>query len=340
MTFRNTPDSHATSPSAASPAHAEELAMPANNSPRAVLLRVALAMSGLASLIAGLLLLPTAPASLAAASHPAAAATRAAHGGSAVTVAGPRMWDPNRHDFYPHRSKVTVSQTKDLVHQSVRVSWTGFTPTNWQGAKPYNPTNTLYPVMVAECKGTDPTLKHLNQCYGADFQGNSATYGTWGPYNAVYEATSNAGTGEAIVDLETVTQNLALRCDSSHPCSLLVMPAQGGNEVIDKSNAYTSGPFNCRIHKYDEAPYGIANGTNDFGGNYSPCTWAARIVIPLHFAPTAATCPKHGASLTIAGSPMLGTAMSQWDTGLCSGAHPLTVTDIASVSESDAINQL
>lgn len=318
--------------------------MAANTPLRSRLLRAALALSGLASLTAGLLLLPSAPGSLAATSAAAHASGVTPPQGKGVTVFGPKMWDPGKGADYPYRSTVTVSEVKDLVHQSVRVSWTGFTPTNWQGAQPYNSSTTLYPVMIAECKGTDPTLKHLSQCYGADYEGNSATYGTWGPYNAVYEATSNSagsrGTGEAIVDLETVTQNLALGCDSSHPCSLLIMPAQGGNKALTRSDAYTPAPYTCRNHRYDDSPYLLANAANDFGGYYSPCSWDARIVVPLHFAPTPATCPTHGAKLTIAGSPMLGEAMTQWDTGLCSGSHPITITDIASVSESEAINEM
>jgi hypothetical protein len=318
--------------------------MPANTSVRSRLLRAALALAGLASLTAGLVLLPSAPGSLAASSAAAHSGGVAPPHGSGVTVFGPKMWDPGNGAYYPYRSTVTVSQTKDLVHQSVRVSWTGFTPTNWQGAQPYSPDTTLYPVMVAECKGTDPTLKHLNQCYGADYEGNSATYGTWGPYNAVYDATSSSagsvGTGEAIIDLETATQNLALGCDASHPCSLLIMPGQGGNKALTRSDAYTPGPYSCRNHRYDDSPYLLANAANDFGGYYSRCSWDARIVVPLHFAPTPATCPTKGAKLPIAGSPMLGDAMAQWDTGLCSGSHPLTITDIASVSESEAINQM
>jgi len=318
--------------------------MPANTSVRSRLLRAALALTGVASVAAGLLLLPSAPGSLAASSAVARGSGVKPPSGNGVTVFGPKMWDPSTRSYYPFRSTVTVSQTRDLVHQSVRVSWTGFTPTNWQGVQPYSPSDTLYPVMVAECKGTDPTLKHLNQCYGADYEGNSATYGTWGPYNAVYEATSDSpgsvGTGEAIIDLETAVQNLALGCDSSRPCSLLVMPAQGGNKVTSRADAYTNGPYTCKNHRNDGSPNLIATASNDFGGFYSPCSWDARIVIPLHFAPTPSICPTNGAKLTVAGSPMLGEAMAQWDTGLCSGSHPLTVTDISSVAETEAINQL
>jgi hypothetical protein len=286
----------------------------------------------------GLVLLSAAPKSLAAATH---------RTGSAVTVRGPRMWDPATMKAsgygkqYPFRSSVTVSQTQNLVHQSVRVTWTGFTPTNWQGAPPYNPSITTYPVMIAECRGTHPTLKHLDRCYGADSQGSQATYGTYGPYNTVYEGTSARGRGEAIIDLETVSQNTALGCDSSQPCSLLILPAQGGNKAVKGTAPITFPPFNCGYHGED-AVGGVSTGTAtyDFGGIYSPCSWAARIVVPLSFAPTAATCPTTGASLTIAGSPMMATAMTQWDTGFCAGSDPLAVSDIASVPESEAITEV
>jgi hypothetical protein len=319
--------------------------MPDNNRPRPRRLSVALALTGLASLATGLLLLPAAAASVAAGGRPASltAASHRSHG-SAVTVKGPHMWDPASMKTsgpdagygkqYPGASRVTVSQTKDLSHQAVRVSWTGFTPTNFQGSPPYNTNLTLYPVMIAECKGLHPKL---SQCYGASNQGLGAAYGKWGPYTAVYEATSAKGTGFAVIDIETITQNKALHCETATPCSLLVMPSQGGN--VASSNPTTPKPYNCRYHLNDQL-YSTANAFNDFGGNYDPCSWAKRIVVPLRFAPTASACPTHAAALSVAGSPMLATAMNQWDSGLCEGAHPIKVTAFSNIPEQEAIAQV
>jgi hypothetical protein len=318
--------------------------MPADTSLRSRLLRAALALSGLASLIAGLLLLPAAPGSLAAAS------SGGAHGGggSALTVHGPRMWDPatmkttgpdaGYGSDYADRSTVTVSQTKNLVYQAVQVSWTGFTPTNFNGSAGFDSSQTFYPVMIAECKGADPT--NPDQCYGGTSGGTPSLYGPYGPENTVFATTTRNGTGEAVLEVQTVSQNTSLGCSSSQPCSVLIVPAQGGNlQVADPGG---SPKFVCQNHLYDSSLQ-LASANSDFGGlstSDAPCSWANRIVVPLHFSPTTSTCPADSGHLTIVGSPMLGTAMNRWDTALCEGSQPLAITDLADVAESEAITQV
>src|SRR5215831_10233404 len=60
--------------------------------------------------------------------------------GSSVTVTGPHMYDPKTKSPFPNASTVTVNQTKDLVNQTIRVSWTNFTPS--AGSKTYVPSIT------------------------------------------------------------------------------------------------------------------------------------------------------------------------------------------------------
>lgn len=289
-------------------------------------LRAGLALAGLASLAMGLVLLPGAPRSLAAAkSH---------GGGSAVTVHGPRMWDPRTGRPYPDRSTVTVSQTKNLVNQSVRVSWTGFTPTNWEDEPPYAYNLTAYPVMLAECKGTHP---RISQCYGASDEGETAAYGKYGAFNTTYEGSTKKGTGWGVVDIETISQNTGLDCETGHPCSLLILPAQGGNLSQDNG---TSGPYTCANHSNDQISNGTATAYRDFGGDNLACSWADRIVVPLRFAPTASSCPNNAAALSVEGSPMMNAAMTQWDSGLCSGPAPISVTFSNAVPEPEAITEV
>src|SRR5215813_8032931 len=89
---------------------------------------------------------------------------------------GPHMWDPSlnhgKGGLNPNPSTVTVTQTTDLVNQQVQVSWTNFTPST---AQVYNPQNVAYPVMVTECKGTDPASPA--DCYGAENGGVTSTSG-------------------------------------------------------------------------------------------------------------------------------------------------------------------
>ena len=305
--------------------------MPATIRPSSRRLRAALALSGVVSLTAGLVLLAGVPASLAASSHE----TRKTHGGgSALTVKGPQMWDPATSKPFAQRSTVTVSQSRDLVNQSVRVSWTGFTPTNFEGSPPFNPDTTAWPVQLAECKGTDPTI---SQCYGAGNEGQAFSNGKFGAFNNQFEVTRRNGTGFGIIDTETISQNNGLGCEAAHPCSLVVMPAQGGN--ISRANN-TPGPFTCQNHSNDDSADGTADAANDFGGDETSCSWQQRIVVPLRFAPTPSACPASAASLSVAGSPMMNAAMTQWDSGLCSGSRPMNVTYFGSVPEPEAITEL
>ena len=108
--------------------------------------RRALALAGLALLAAGL-------ATFADAARPAAAAGAAGAvvRNSSVTIRGARLYNGSS-GLLRQRSSVTVSQTGDLVNQTVQVSWSHFTPS--QNA-PYT-SNTLYAVIIAECRNTHP----------------------------------------------------------------------------------------------------------------------------------------------------------------------------------------
>jgi hypothetical protein len=290
-----------------------------------------LAVAGAISMTAGLLLLPAATPSLAAAQHAAKHHHKKHHHIAAlVTVTGPRMLNYNTvnaqgkgHD-YRRYSTVTVSPVHGLTNQTIRVSWTGFTRSNLLGsASPYYQFNsTLYPVMVVECRGVHP--QRINQCWQAS--NYQEQFGS--DSNAVYMTTANNGTGQAYFQIQTALQNSWLGCDSKHPCSLAVVPAQGG--------------FNndCANHSQDGIPGqsgAQGEGFYSFGGTSSKCAWAKRVVVPLTFAPLR-PCPHiQNPDLRIVGSPMMSDAMAQWDTGLCRQAHSLAVAWNPAVGEPTGI---
>ena len=226
---------------------------------------------------------------------------------------------------------MTVSQTKNLTNQMVQVSWTGFTPSS---ELTYDNTDTDYPVMIAECKGLHPT--NPTQCYGATNGGEPASFGQYGPSNTSYGTTESDGTGKADIQLFTSVQNQYLGCDATTPCSLVVVPSQGGDSL-------------------DFATPNCANHTEDIGGTdlgqyaFTPitsaaytanglCSWEKRIVIPLYFAPTPNGCPLRAADFTAGGSPMLADAMQQWQTGLCFGSDSVEIQYNGSLNESEARN--
>jgi len=276
---------------------------------------------------AGLLMLAAAPRSAAATQAPTHAA-RSTHC-SSVTVPGPKMYDPTKQKPFPNASTVTVSQSCNLVNQLVQVSWANFTPSvpNNSPGPFYTNTATYYGVMVAECQGTAPAS--MDNCYLADNHGLPLAFGSAGIPNTQYAITTTAGTGQASIDIETSLENSFLGCGQRHPCSLVVVPGQGG----------ASG--NCADHSGDVSLFGgnaLAFSTFSLGnGTSGQCSWDNRIVIPLSFAPTPSGCPQRNSAFNVAGSPMMADAMQQWLTRLCAGRHGMTINYDPTLGEPTAV---
>jgi hypothetical protein len=238
---------------------------------------------------------------------------------SSATVTGPRMYDPTTGGTYPP-SSVTVTQTSSLVNQMVQVSWTNFTPSSQQV---YNSQNVAYPVMVAECKGTTPSSPA--DCYGAENGGVTSTSGAFGPMNAAYATTGlasgpNGGAGLTDILILTTQENSFLGCGQNHPCSLAIVPAQGGKANVT--------PPDCADHTADNGPSGNATGGIAFNSADWACAWAKKIIVPLSFARSPTNCPIQGVqhpAFSTAGSPMLDRAMSSWQAGMCVGSHGMYV---------------
>jgi hypothetical protein len=210
----------------------------------------------------------------------------------------------------------------------VRVSWTNFTPSS---SLVYNSENVAYPVMVTECKGTDPSSPA--DCYGGENGGVTSTSGPYGPMNDAYATTAPNGTGQADIEILTKAENSFLGCDSTHPCSLAVAPAQGGN--------YSTTPPKCSDHSQDFSfGTGTAIGAISFGSQEFACSWAKRIVFPLSFARTATACPIKNPAFTAAGSPMLARAMESWTAALCAGSHGMTISYDGTIAEPQALSEL
>lgn len=253
-----------------------------------------------------------------------------------TTVTGPHMYNPNTTDSdFKVASTATVSQTKNLVNQMVEVSWTGFTPSS---QPTYDNEQTIYPVMIAECKGLHPATPE--DCYNADTGGIPPTFNAYGPSNTAYATTDPNGTGQTDILLFTSVQNQFLGCGPAKPCSLVVVPGQGGDS-LDYPHP------NCNDHSQDPggAGSGLGAGQYDFlpvkSPTFSPngtCSWKKRIVIPLHFAPTPNGCPLRAADFSAGGSPMLADTMQQWQTGMCSGSNSVELQYNGSINEDEARN--
>ena len=162
----------------------------------------------------------------------------------------------------------------------MQVSWTNFTPSS---ALIYNASNTYYPVMLAECDSASPASPA--DCYAAEAGGVTSVSGPDGPDNTAYGTTGPDGTGLADIHILTGVDNPFLGCAKSHACSLVIVPAQGGN--IAKT------PADCADHSTDAGFGGTALGNIDFGSSPNDylCSWAQRIVVPLNFAPSPKRLP-------------------------------------------------
>lgn len=288
------------------------------------------ALAGALSITAGLVLFPLAagPASAAPTSSAAAAGTHAASAAqlaaesaqeaatkSRRTVQGQKLWDPKTHHQFKVASSVTVSQTTELTNQEVLVTWKHFTPSSEEAYQP----QTEYPVMVAECKGTHP--KSPSQCFGAQNGGVAGSFSAFGPMNTSYATSAKNGTGETQIQLLTGQQDQQLACDIGVPCSLAIVPSQGGNNEVF--------PTKCSDHSVDSL---TSTGPEAFGF-VGQCSWKKRIIVPLFFAPNPADCPVANANFTAIGSPMLSRAMGQWQSALCASSDQLSIQYDSAQSE-------
>ncbi|MGH3397496.1 MAG: hypothetical protein ACRDPO_22665, partial [Streptosporangiaceae bacterium] len=233
--------------------------------------------------------------------------------------------------LFRYHSSVTVSQTRNLLNQTIRVSWKGLTPTP-PGSLPYSQGTTPYPVVIAECRGTHPA--HLTDCFGiANHDGTQGGENQFGPYNDVWSTTTARGTGVADIPVLSELQNQFLGCTPTRPCSLAVIPVQGGDIL--------QSPFSCAKHLEDSIAGGNTSTSQITFGSPRPgapqCSWAKRIVVPLRFAPSSANCKFSSPAFTVIGSPMAQREMDQWDTGLCEQASPLSISYSFSLPEPAAI---
>ena len=225
-----------------------------------------------------------------------------------TTVTGPDCGTRPSNRPFANRSTVTVSQTTNLVNEVVHVSWTGFTPSS---EVLYDQTATDYPVMVVECNSTHP--RFWKQCYGANNGGVQGAFGPFGPMNTAYATTAGNGTGELDIQILTVAENQFLGCGVRHQCSLVIVPAQGGNTL--------SSPVNCHDHSIDTG--GTDLGQFAFSSQTGSCSWNDRIIVPLSVRPGPDQLRDQERRFTAIGSPMLLRAMDQWRAGLCASSSPL-----------------
>ncbi|WP_432971158.1 hypothetical protein [Dactylosporangium sp. CA-233914] len=268
------------------------------------------------------------------------------------TFGGDTAWDPVNLVPISARPAVTVSQTSNLTYQTVRVSWSNFTPGDISD----------YGVGIYECRGAvndagqvvpteAPNLSWFdsqglllpddvykggpgNTGKGSCYHARSDVQAWSGAANAGWFQTLADGTGQATIAVETAFENKWLGCDRTHPCWLVVVPNWGGDHIgLENYDAQGLPTPNCADHNLD------TDFVSDTAGNASiakHCSWNDRIMVPLNFSETPSECPSGTDAFASEGSPLLARAMAQWRTAWCEGADGLHFNYDGSLNEYQA----
>lgn len=225
---------------------------------------------------------------------------------------------------------VTVDQTQDLVDQVVQVNWSNFTPSSNDFTYTSEPTeiapfsagtSNLYSVSIVECRGLHPKLPPTAKgttCFNG-YANTASVDAGHGQGNIVQVNTAPDGTGTASFHIENRPTNDFLGCSSTQPCSLVVVPNNGGLQPLD-------GTAKCNDHSEDESvPPDYLNDVyaDALGFAFATCSWRDRIVFPLTFAKLPRDCPAVAPAFSAVGSPNLGRGLGQLQSGWCRGRNSL-----------------
>ncbi|MFE4829583.1 hypothetical protein [Streptomyces sp. NPDC056672] len=278
----------------------------------------------------------------------AGAADNPASGASPVTVTG-------KGDFA--QLKVTVEQTRHLVNQVVKVSWTGAAPTVSETAYAAD-----Y-LQMMQCWGDDKTGPDPEQC---QFGGSSALGPGSGNQSAgAYTNTRQLSYGSLSDENQTMPppSPTGISYVAFHSVDGQITPTGNSNDFFDsntsnevpyaRTNPDGTGEVYFEAQTSLEAP-GLGCGeaasgdtpqaegrqcwlvvvprgeTEVDGARYtaqsggllqssplSATNWAQRLVVPLHFEPIGNFCPLGADERPTLGNEMIAEAVGRWQPALC-----------------------
>ncbi|MFJ4983011.1 hypothetical protein ACIP9H_04345 [Streptomyces sp. NPDC088732] len=292
-------------------------------------------------------LLAVAALALIGATTPASVPVAAAASGSEVTVSG--------HDAFPNL-KVTVSQTKNLVNQVVKVSWKGAAETvsDSNYASDY--------LQIMQCWGDASTGPDPEQCQfggssalgaGAGSQGAGAytntrqlNYGSlkdpaqtlppptksgnsYVPFRSVTGDKTDPGNWNDFYDVSTSNEVPYARSGPGgtgevyfETQTALEAPGLGCGEVPDGHTSTTGRSCWLVVVPRGESEVdGSAYGTQPSGllqsSPLSATNWKQRIVVPLQFEPIGDFCPIGADERGTLGDEAVAEAVVRWQPTLC-----------------------
>lgn len=268
---------------------------------------------------------------------------------------------------------VTVSQTQSLTDQSVRVDVAGM-PGATARSGLYGADAATNFVQAMQCWGPDPLAADFAETCAWGFMNTtrSSSFGVMagGPNTNGMRATLTEDFPFRAVWGESVGATYVTDPVTKRSQIPLISLASGEttNEVpVARMGAGGQGWFNFETQSSDAAPHlgcGLAGvggagercwlvlvprgehggagtpeaqmGSPIWQGNYA---WQNRVVVPLDFQPTGATCPVGAAERPVAGSELLTGAMSSWQPALCRAEGGATYS-FNSISDAVARDQL
>jgi hypothetical protein len=259
--------------------------------------------------------------------------------------------------------KVTVSQTKDLINQTITVSWTSGVPTTPLAG--FFSRNFL---QIMQCWGDDPNGPDRTQCqFGAAGSQDGVTTGSWvGSRQVTYpmvdpkETLTLPAGGNAFVPFWAAgkdkpvgaakdDQNDFFDSQVTNEVPLARTHADGtGVEYFEAQTVRQAAGLGCG----DPVTAGgatkgrscwlviVPRGGTEVDGStrtdtadgrlqssaLSETNWDKRIVFPLEFLPVGQACPIGAAERGVIGHELASDAVSSWQPALCASGATYTYT--------------
>ncbi|MFB7515210.1 hypothetical protein [Streptomyces sp. NPDC056144] len=278
-----------------------------------------------------------------------AADTEAAPGdGSAVTVSGTGEFAGLR---------VTVSQTRNLVNQVIRIGWTGGAPTVSDTAYAAN-----Y-LQIMQCWGDErgPSTDQCqfggssalgagsgNQAAGAYTNGRQLNYGahlrdaenqplppptpsgiSYAPFRSVTGDPVSPGNWNEFFDVNSTNEIPYARTDARGTGEVhfeaqtgVEAPGLGCGAAIETGGTVTGRGCWLVIvprgtSEVDGTPYTSQSSGQLQSSPLSPANWKHRLTVPLGFEPLGSYCPIGAEERGTLGSEMAAEAVTRWQPALC-----------------------
>lgn len=294
-----------------------------------------------------------------------AASVAAAAAGGAGSSAVTHRWGDG--------SQVTIAQTSNLIHQVVRVSWTGRRPTTYVGSID-NGGGSTNGVDVVQCWGLHPRREDcwyapatMAQPYRADYTAYTSwtvpgdpaevqPYRDWWTHQlsppfitstgstvcAQYGCAHDIAGITAAPDFTLLPSNEQLGQTSRDGTGSVGFEVRSRNE-LPSLGCDATHPCSVVVLPTDHPVTGPAVSGSDsaasteFAFRFTASHWAERAVFPLHFAAQSATCPFTSDQTQVTASEAAAAAIVRWQPALCTRGIGGVRVGAALTTEPDSI---